>query len=336
MCLYISNKKPLVANKDIVVYKYVFKENGKYVTPFQNTPVNVNALMIAEGGSEDIVVTNGRKYSINGGVIHACTSSYDDEFDCNVCLKAYIKEGTEFWVQDNFKQVAARSLYITDEVVTDRQNTDIAEICKMIIEDAPANKDGVRIGDVLLADKSYASPLGDFDKSKVIGYVACFNPHDDSPIHAGIQNKYQVFLKDYHYKNSCHSNITSDKLADDFEGYKHTYDIANADDYNAELFKAIDYCINYKSEGTNKGDWHLGATGEMIAIAKNLIFINSAIILAGIGETFNLCWHWTSSQYNDRQDVHSWSISLEYGGCSILWNYRHYVFQVRPLLKSFI
>jgi hypothetical protein len=336
MCLYIGSKKPLVAKKDIVVYKFVNIENGKYVTPFQHTPVKVNALMIAGGGSEDIVLNSHHKYIINGGAIHACTSSYNDDF-CNVCLKAYIKEGTEFWVQDDFKEIAARSLYITNEVVTDRQNTDMAEICKTLICDAPTNKDGVRIGDVLLSDKTYASPLGDFDKSKVIGYVACFNPHDDSPIHVGIKNEYLSFLADYKCKNSCHSNITPDKIANDFEGYKHTYDIANADDYNAKLFKAIDYCINYSTEGTNKGDWHLGATGELIAIAKNLIFINSAIILAGIGETFNLSWSWTSSQFfnthiTDETYVLSWSISSDDGSCSILWNSQYYDFQVRPLL----
>ena len=333
MCLYISYKKPLVAKKDIVVYKYVRKQRGNYVTPFQNTPVNVNTLMIAEGDSEDIVKTIFRKYVISDGAIHACTSSYHNEFDdSNVCLKAYIKEGTEFWVQDDLRQIAARSLYITDEVVTDKQNTDMTEICKMLIELAPTNKDGIKIGDVLLSDKTYASPLGDFDKSKVIGYVACFNPHDDSPIHVGIINVYLPFLTDVYYNNSCHSLITSFNKEDDFDGHKHTYDIANADDYKSELFKAIDYCINYKSEGTDKGDWHLGATGELIAIAKNLIFINSAIILTGVGETFKLNWSWTSSQHGDGRDVYSWSIRLDDSGSSICWSDKPHEFQVRPLL----
>lgn len=332
MCLYIGYKKPLVAQKDIVVYKFVKKENGNYVTPFQNTPVNVNTLMIAEGDSEDIVKTIFRKYVIGSGAIHACTSSYHNEFDdSDVCLKAYIKEGTEFWVQDDFRQIAARSLYITDEVVTDKQNTDMAEICKMFIDVAPTNKDGIRIGDVLLSDKTYASPLGDFDKSKVIGYVACFNPQDDSPIHVGIINVYLPFLTDVQYNNSCHSLITSFNKEDDFDGHKHTYDIANADDYKAELFKAIDYCINYSTEGTDKGDWHLGATGELIAIAKNLIFINSAIILTGIGETINNSWSWTSSQHGDGQ---SWSISLDDSGSSICWSDSITSFRyVRPLLS---
>ena len=332
MCLYIGNKKPLVAKKDITVYKYVKKVGGKYVTACQNYPIQTNEVLTASQNSEDIVDTDCRKYAINGGAIHACTSSYDNGFGDNICLKAYIKEGTEFWVQDDFKQVAARSLYITDEVVTDKQNTDLIDICKLLIEDAPTNKDGVRIGDVLLSDKTYASPLGDFDKSKVIGYVACFNPEDDSPIHVGLKNEYLPFLTERYYNNSCHSNISYDNNEEDFEGYKHTYDIANAKDYVPELFKAIEYCINYESEGTEKGDWHLGATGEMIAIAKNLIFINAAIMLVGIGETLAIDWVWTSSQYRGGQVACSWDVGLDDGDSYDYWSGRGGKIQVRPLL----
>ena len=331
MCLYIGNKKPLVAKKDIVVYKYVESSDGNYKTPFHAFPVKVNALMVAEGGSGDIAKENCEKYSIHGGAIHACTFSNDSDFEGNTCLKAIIKKGTEFWVQDDFKQVAARSLYITDEVVTDKQNTNIIKFCKMIIDEAPINKDGIKIGDVLLADKTYASPLGNFDKSKVIGYVAYFNPQDNSPIHVGINTEYLPFVKDRHHNSSCHSNITYDKAENDFDGYKHTYDIANADDYNADLFKAINYCINYVTKGTNKGDWHLGATGEMIAMAKNLIFINTAIMLVGIGETLNLKWSWTSSQYYDGQYIYSWYITLD-DGSSGMRGCRDYKHQVLPFL----
>ena len=127
------------------------------------------------------------------------------------------------------------------------------------------------------------------------------------------------------------NNIIYDKIKYDFDGYKHTYDIANAADYNADLFKAIDYCINYSTEGTNKGDWHLGATGEMFAIAKNLIFINTAIMLVGIGETLNLKWYWTSSQYYDGQYIYSWYVTLDDGN-SGMRGCRDYKHQVLPLL----
>ena len=162
--------------------------------------------------------------------------------------------------------------------------------------------------------------------------MACFNPQDDSPIHVGLKNEYLPFLTERYYNNSCHSNISYDNIEEDFDGYKHTYDIANAKDYVPELFKAIDYCINYESEGTEKGDWHLGATGEMIAIAKNLIFINAAIMLVGIGETLAIDWVWTSSQYRDGQDAFSWLVYLLDGSSLFCWYGRGGKVQVRPLL----
>lgn len=332
MCLYISRKKPLVAKKDIVVYKYVRKQRGHYVTACQNYPIQTNKVLTASHSGEDIVDNNYGKYSIKGGAIHACTSSYDIVFNLSgtVCLKAYIKEGTEFWIQNDFGQVAARSLYITDEVVTDKQDTNIIELCKILMEDAPTNKYGVRIGDVLLSDKTYVSPLSDFDKTKVIGYVACFNPKDDSPIHISLKNEYLPFLSNIFYHNYCNFDIDN-HISEDFDGYKHTYNIANAKDYKSELFKVIDYCINYKSEGTNKGDWHLGSTGEMIAIAKNLIFINSAIKLVGIGEIMSLYWYWTSSHFGDGQFFGSWCVYLSNSSSYDYYNLGSKG-QVRPLL----
>ena len=127
------------------------------------------------------------------------------------------------------------------------------------------------------------------------------------------------------------SDELQNTLAEDFDGYKHTYNIANAKDYKSELFKVIDYCINYKSEGTNKGDWHLGSTGEMIAIAKNLIFINSAIKLVGIGEIMSLYWYWTSSHFGEGQIFGSWCVYLSNSSSYDYYNLGSKG-QVRPLL----
>ena len=58
MCLYISRKKPLVAKKDIVVYKYVRKQRGHYVTACQNYPIQTNKVLTASHNGEDIVDNN--------------------------------------------------------------------------------------------------------------------------------------------------------------------------------------------------------------------------------------------------------------------------------------
>ncbi len=335
MCLYIGNKKSFVAKKDIVVYKYVRKQNSYYVTACRNFPIQTNKVLTPSYSSEDIVETNYHKYTIFGGAIHACTSSNDDEFRGYVCLKAYIKEGTEFWVQDDFKEVAARSLYITDEVVENKETSDIKDIYVSILESVEEHKNGIKVGDFLLADKTYASPLNEFDHSKAIAVVIGFNPEDDSPIHVTPEKMYLPFITRNNYHNSCHSDVKHDKIEDDFDGYKHTYDIANAEDYNANLFKAIDYCINYSTEGTNKGDWHLGAGGEIIMLAKNLAIVNASILLTNIGTPITTnSWSWTSSQYREFSSLNvcSWVISLHNCLTSYYWNYRGGEGLVCPLL----
>ena len=334
MCLYVSNKKPLVAKKNIVVYKYVESSEEQYVTPFQRTPVKVNALMVAEGGSGDIAKECLEKYIINGGVIHACTSSNDSDFDGYTCLKAIIKEGTEFWVEDDFKQVAARSLYITDEVVEENETSNIKDICVSILENVEEHKDGIKVGDFLLANKTYASPFSEFDHSKAIAVVMGFNPENDSPIHIAMEETYLPFLTHRDRLVTCQSNIRNAKdLKKDFEGDKHTYDIANADDYKADLFPAIDYCINYSTEGTNKGDWHLGAGGEIIMLAQNLAIVNASMLVTNIGTPIAESWFWTSSQYCcDGRYACSWAVELEDCVSINHWFNRDGRRQVRPLL----
>ena len=335
MCLYIGNKKPFVAKKDIVVYKYVRKQNSYYVTACRNFPIRTNKVLTPSHISGDIVLDNNDKYVILGGAIHACTSSNDNDFKDCVCLKAYIKEGTEFWVQDDFKQVAACSLYITDEVVEKKETSDIKDIYVSILKSVEEHKNGLKVGDFLLADKTYASPLNEFDHSKAIAVVMGFNPVDDSPIHVTLEKMYLPFITQNNYHNSCHSDVKYDNIEDDFEGHKHTYDIANAVDYNADLFKAIDYCINYSTEGTNKGDWHLGAGGEIIMLAKNLAIVNASILLTNIGTPITANnWSWTSSQCREyfSSNACSWVICLHNCVTSYYWKYRCGEGLVCPLL----
>lgn len=337
MCLFVGNKKSFVAQKDIVVYKYVRVLDGnKYITPFQYYSVKVNTLMVADGDSGDVVKENCKKYAISGGAIHACTSSKDRNFEECICLKAIIKEGTEFWVQDDFKQIAARSLYITDEVVEENETTDFKDIYVSILKNTKKHKGGIKVGHFLLSNKTYASPLSKFDHSKAIAVVIGFNPEDGSPIHAALEKTHLSFLENY-YANSCHSIIINRKdLTRDFDGYKHTYDIAKADDYNADLFKAVDYCINYSTEGTNKGDWYLGAGGEIIMLAQNLGIVNASMLLTNIGTPITFDFFWTSSQSRDKQNtwhnVCSWAVRLDDCFSNYYWNSWYYNFQVRPLL----
>lgn len=65
MCLEkISEKK--VAKEDIVVYKFVLEENGKYITPFQETEIKIGETYNSEISiAEKINLENIHKYLNN-------------------------------------------------------------------------------------------------------------------------------------------------------------------------------------------------------------------------------------------------------------------------------
>ena len=336
MCLYIGSKKSFVSDIDLVVYKYVIKNNkGNYETPFQNTPIKVNSLLVAESNDNEIVKENYKKYKIEDGAIHSCLSSKDMNFDGCICLKAIIPSGTEFWLQDDMKQVASRQLYITDEVITDEQHTDMSEIHKQIYNNAPCNKDGIKIGDVFLSNGKVVSPLSEFDRNEVIGYVGYFHPDTDAPICIAKDNVNLPFVTDYNINNSAHSSIGFDDIESDFDGFNHTNDISSASDYDKGIFKAIEYCHTYKTEGTNEGEWYLPAIGEVIAISRNMTFINASINIVGVGDNLNLSdWMWSSSQYYGGGQ-YSWCCYLNLGDCGCTWLNRGFNRQVRPF-RAFI
>lgn len=61
---------------------------------------------------------------------------------------------------------------------------------------------------------------------------------------------------------------------------------------------AAQYCANYSTNGTSKGDWYLPSIGELGFIASRFDTINSAISKVG-GTTFNIAGkYWSSTQYS--------------------------------------
>ena len=332
MCLLIGKKSSgFVSENDIVVYKYVSRsDNGNYQTPFQNYPIEVNSILVGSTDNDDIIVENYNKYCINGGAIHACLSSKDKNFSEYICLKAIIPAGTEFWIQDDMKQVASRQLFITDEVINDERHTDMMEIYKQIYANAPCNKDRIHVGDILLSNGQMVSPFDNFDKEKVIGYVGYIHPETDKAVCISAKGVNLPFVTKYDIENSAHSSIDSDEVKDDYNGYEHTQGIANASDYDGDIFKAIEYCRTYKTDGTNEGEWYLPAIGEVIALSCNMMYINASIDIVGIGDKLECDWMWSSSQYKGLGS-YSWYCNLDDGDYNYYWSSRNYSDQVRPL-----
>lgn len=333
MCLYIGKKLPLVAKKNIVVYKYVDEYSGKYVTPYQYTPVTLNETLVAKTKRADCLCKNLEKYSIGEGAIHACLSTKREKMG-DVILKAIIKKGTTFYVQDAFHEIAAKELYITDEEIDcDIDSPDLIEVAKLYIETARKKKEnsngnGIFIGDFCLSDKTYVSPLSDFNKEDAIGIVAFFD-NEGNPVVMSLEEAFLPWITEYSIKSRACSNI-KDEIADDLDGKKHTYGIVASENYNPNKFKAVAYCANYQTKGTEKGDWYLGSIGECIRVAENMGIINESLLFKGIGDSIGFSWMWSSSEKIQCDHLYIWSCSLSDGGCDDSY-YGNGICCVRPL-----
>ena len=104
MCLYIRDKQPRVAKRDIVVLKYLNQVGNRYESPCQGTPVTLGKLMVAQPDTPYISYECKDLYdreisSMRSGVIHAKLSEDNDYGNyCNYCAKAIIPKGTEYWI----------------------------------------------------------------------------------------------------------------------------------------------------------------------------------------------------------------------------------------------
>lgn len=341
MCLYIGKNLPLVAEKDIVVYKYVDADyadgdNGKYITPCQDTPVIVNETLVADYVSEPCKEMHNGKHSIGAGAIHACLTT-KEKYMGSVVLKAIVKAGTKFYVEDDFTEIAATELFITDEkVIPEIDSPDLMDVVKLYIETARkvkenSNEDGIHIGDFCLSNKTYVSPLSDFNKEDAIGVVSYFDD-ENNPVIISLEDACLPWLTNSNMNNKTCSNIDNGEKTNDLNGKKHTYDIAASEDYDPDKFKAVAYCANYQTKGTKKGDWYLGAIGECIKVAQNMGIMNASIILKGIGDIITLSYMWSSSEVMLGGDSFAWGCDLCNGRCYEHFGYRCYNSKVRPFL----
>ena len=99
MCLYIRDKQPRVAKRDIVVLKYLKQDGKRYESPCQGTPVALGKLIVAQPdtpyiGNECKDLYDREIFSMGGGVIHAKLSESNGHG--NYCAKAIIPKGTEY------------------------------------------------------------------------------------------------------------------------------------------------------------------------------------------------------------------------------------------------
>lgn len=187
------------------------------------------------------------------------------------------------------------------------------------------------IGDVLLDDKTCAvdasaiyrdrTPIGiifDMDKKLAIAVSQSFlkwnsigGNTDDIP-------------------DLPNHNIESAKQ--DFNGKSNTKIAISYGDENGYETPAADYCYNFTTQGTNKGDWYLPAFGELYAVYSNVDKLNNS--LSKIGKSLltewqgQSQWYWSSTEYSLYGNV----LDLNMNDGRIAQNDKVYVLNVRPVL----
>lgn len=148
MCLVTSQLEPYIAPIDIPVVKVLLRE-GCYLTYFRRTVVKLNRILQPYEDYKRFVDRDQLKQRLGRGLIHAYLSAkytiYGEDIRAaewsGVCLfKAYIPKGTEFFVSDDYKTIAATKLYITSQWATKDFGLKYRELYKIIVDGAKTEK----------------------------------------------------------------------------------------------------------------------------------------------------------------------------------------------------
>ena len=197
--------------------------------------------------------------------------------------------------------------------------------CRKLL--APTTKICDTIGDVLFDNKTCAvditnldpkrTPIGVvFDVSKKLAVALDYAHHDWT------QNGSSFATSDIPEL----PNYTGDNLINDYNGKSNTSIIIAYGDSNGYETAAADYCYNYSTLGTKKGDWYLPATGEVQLIYNNHAIINSTLSKIG-AVIISYDYYWTSTEYDQKN---AWRLDFSDGGFDEYPKY--YSNKVRPIL----
>lgn len=299
MCLYTRDKKPRVAKRDIVVLKYLRKENERFYSPYQGTPVTLGKILISSPSKPHITFSSidnfGREISqIDSGVIHAML--FKDGGYGNYCAKAIIPKGTKYWISSFGAEIAAEKMLITKE----EGNNDVLDdsFAREILASAP-EVNGIRIGDYQMTDDSFVHPKKSIAKAKVRGIVCGFYENGE-PIICALEIFREIWDSQYDSKIGEYTNLqTATKL---FNGKEVTRKYIQNKYKDKSRFNAFEICINYRKD---KGEeWFFGALGEITTMLDNAIYLNAAHKITGLGFISDTdYWYWSCSEGSSK---YSW------------------------------
>ena len=122
------------------------------------------------------------------------------------------------------------------------------------------------------------------------------------------------------------TNTTDEyKAKQDFNGKANTAAIKA---YNSSLsnYPAAKYAYEYKTTGTNAGEWYLPALGELNTVYSNKDYMNYALSLVG-KKDIPTDYHWSSSEGSE---YHAWGLRFSDG--NVDFYYKAGSLYVRPVL----
>lgn len=320
MCLYLREKQPRVAKKDITVLKYVRICDEGIISPYRHVKIPINKVMRASPKQVDIKFFDTDKlgnnvYILGEGAIHA--KLIEGGFSKCEARKAIIPAGTKYWVSLGGNEIAARSMIVTD-INWDKEGNKVSEsLFEEILENAP-KINGIRIGDYLLENGDYTRPQKGLPEDKVVGIVAGF--HEGEPLIAALT----FFIGAYDRLNNSRIeepyNMSKDAIKA-FNGRSITkkYKEGSRDD----RFEAFEACINYRKDKNEK--WYFGAAGEVATMLDNSIYLNAAHQITNLGFIINYEWYHSCSEYSCNSSgsggyISSWYCELGFDkvncGCS--------------------
>lgn len=318
MCLYIKEKLPRVAERDIVCLKILSKEpHGFYRTPYRGVIVQLNSKIEASSKTVDISFAgcdhlDNNVYSVNGGVIHSVL------LDKNKCKnnswgcvkKAIIPKGTEYYIGRFGLEIASKELYITDK---DGSIKDLdMQFLEELLEEAP-EKNGVRVGDYLMNDGNFVHPKEKLHKNKIIGIVVGF--YKESPLIAALDRFEHVSFGENISSIIDETFIDGKSAIQDFNGKKHTKKYTEYAYNRGCLYKAFSKCVRYKKSGIK--NWYLPSLGEVSQMLDNSMYINIAYLISGLGYLIDANnYYWTSSESNRG---YSWCCDQYFGKIECGW-----------------
>lgn len=343
MCLFSQTIKPLVADTDIVVYKYLEKGcNGIVETPYQRTQVTLGHTFVAKGKLPKLT-KNYFNNAIGEGVIHA----YIDKTIAKCYLsegqivKAVIKAGTQFFVQFDMTEIAATEIVLDDDFQTyseetvkeieDNLDNTINVIYKLLREQNTHN--GVFVGDYVLSDKSIVAPDALTKNMDVIGIISFFTKDGTPNVTALKQTECMWGRMANFVVNVVNSRK---KSVEDFNGADYTKKLYETYKDRLDDFPALKYCVEYETKGTKKGDWVFGSSGEVLQMVRNAYLINRSIeklneVKGDCGyadEIIDSTVYWTSAEYNSTDAWGCYTSNAICGG----WYVKRNSLYVRPSL----